>query len=968
MKKYLILPILLFLATSFAKAQIYIDYETITQHQNVRLVMKLLDSKSKEPINYATVYLVPQGDTTITHFAMSDQKGKVKIEDIIPGKYEVNAELIGYKPYVKVHDLRGWEKDLGAILLEESTEFIDAASITAMGNPVTVLKDTVIYNASAFHVGENAMLEDLLKKMPGMEVDENGTVKVNGEPVDKITVGGKTFFFNDPSMALKNLPAKIVDKIKVIDKNKDEAEFSGVSTKADKEKVMDVELKEEYKKGWFGNAKLYGGSTIGDSKDNELLDDIGALFNVNGMVAGYNDKDQITILGNGHNANIPGSNMAMVIMDDATVDELANKKGQITSAQAGANYNTDRIKGMDFNTSVNYNFSEKDAREKSFRTAFQPDGSEIQTNADFKGLGTDHKINASMELTNKDKDKYLIAFRPSFKYISRDRNLTNSSVTEGKDGQHMNGSNSETISHSNILSTDGYYNLGIKDLGKKRRSLTFNGYYQYRNTLGNSLESSTTIMSTGSDIRDLRYDNLEKYFGGESGLLYVEPFAEHWALQTLLSASYSSNDTHKDAFNGSDGSANDYYTSWSVNKDLRFRERLMAQYAKDETSVSFGALMDEGNNVTHARTVGIESAAGEGEWIVNWSPYAEMNWQKNNFYFNMIYTGNSNTPSGTSILPSLNISNPVYVSTGNIYLRPSFQQQISLSMNGSVPEKYIFYQLWLNANFTNMATTYASWFDMNGIRYSIPVNSKKPGSNYTISLNFNTPIDKGKHFQLSAFSYVRIGSNTNYQAKGTLEGFDKDHFDYASMMEKFWGKDASGDMFYSGRSGFSESRTTTTSWTSELELKYTGKKITTSISSYFINDVSKYSLDPTANMNSWEIDFGGDVLYHPGKGFELSTAAHYTFYRGFSRGFGDPSLIWNAKISKSVKSLVFSLGCSDILNQRRSLSRTASAEYYQDTYNNVMGRYIMLGITFNFGKMNAKNNAAAQNAMYNILF
>ena len=141
-----------------------------------------------------------------------------------------NAELIGYKPFKKVYDFYGFQKNLGAIRLEENPEYIDAATITALGNPVTIKKDTIEYNATAFHVGENAMLEDLLKKMPGMEVASDGTVTVNGEKVDKITVGGKTFFFNDPAMAVKNLPAKIVEKIKVIDKKKEEAEFTGIAT------------------------------------------------------------------------------------------------------------------------------------------------------------------------------------------------------------------------------------------------------------------------------------------------------------------------------------------------------------------------------------------------------------------------------------------------------------------------------------------------------------------------------------------------------------------------------------------------------------------------------------------------------------------------------------------------------------------------------------------------------------------
>jgi hypothetical protein len=154
------------------------------------------------------------------------------------------------------------------------------------------------------------MLDELLKKMPGMEVGEDGTVKVNGEAVDKITVGGKTFFFNDPSIALKNLPAKIVDKIKVIDKTKDEAAGSGVVSKDDKEKVMDVELKEEYTEGWYGNAKLGGGSTLNPDNGNSLIDDRGLLYNGNAMVTGYTEKDQVIFIGNAFNAIEPGADVA----------------------------------------------------------------------------------------------------------------------------------------------------------------------------------------------------------------------------------------------------------------------------------------------------------------------------------------------------------------------------------------------------------------------------------------------------------------------------------------------------------------------------------------------------------------------------------------------------------------------------------------------------------------------------------
>ena len=164
------------LAVSAQAQVVMMDYDMFEKNRNIKVLLSLKDAKSEEPLPFATVYLNPQGDTTITHFALSDMEGKVEIPDVPVGRYRLNVELIGYTPFVKDCNFRNYEEDLGVIKLEENPEIIDAASITAVGNAIEVKQDTLIYNAAAFHVGDNAMLEDLIKKMPGMEVDEDGTV------------------------------------------------------------------------------------------------------------------------------------------------------------------------------------------------------------------------------------------------------------------------------------------------------------------------------------------------------------------------------------------------------------------------------------------------------------------------------------------------------------------------------------------------------------------------------------------------------------------------------------------------------------------------------------------------------------------------------------------------------------------------------------------------------------------------
>ena len=211
MKRIAILLCLILLSALSLRAQV-ISYDMIQRNMNINVKLTLKDAKTSEPISWASVYLIPQGATTITHFALSDDKGDVLLKEVPVGKYELNAEMIGYTPHRKVYTIKAhWDAyDLGVIKMEENAEFLEASTVSAIGNPIVVKKDTIEFNAASFNVSENAMLEDLIKKMPGMEVAEDGTVTLNGEKIDKITVGGKTFFFNDPNAALKNLPAKIV--------------------------------------------------------------------------------------------------------------------------------------------------------------------------------------------------------------------------------------------------------------------------------------------------------------------------------------------------------------------------------------------------------------------------------------------------------------------------------------------------------------------------------------------------------------------------------------------------------------------------------------------------------------------------------------------------------------------------------------------------------------------------------------
>ncbi len=947
------------------------DFEQIQRMRTLKVRLELQDDKTSLPIAYSTVYLIPQGDTVITNFAISDEKGQAVLENVVQRKYELHAELIGYKPLVKVYDIKisGFdnERNLGVIKMTEDPKQLEAASVSAIGNPIVIKKDTIEYNASAYHVVDNAMLVDLLRKMPGMKVDAGGSIKVNGETVDKITVGGKAFFIKDPSMAVKNLPAKIVNKIQVIDQAKEDAAFTGVGTKDDQEKVMDILLKEEYQKGWFGNAKVSGGSAFIPADEREFKGRKGLLFNGNSMISRYNATDQAVFVGNAKNAPDPGSwsetEMFGMPMDED--DALASKEGLQKSGQVGLNFNTSRIKGFDANASLSYNTLQKDSQEKSSRTTYSTGGDDLLTSGSFKGLGTDRTVSSSMEFSNTDKGKYMVIFRPYLFFTSRNQQVERSSITNSRQTEE-NRSSSFQSGQSKIASAFTELELGVKDLGKERRSLTLSGTLDYSGSRGNSIDKSQTIYASGADIRNLLYNKQSRSFSPGLELTYVEPIGNNWAIQLRTSGRYSGSQSTRDAFNGEDGTANTYYSSFSRNDDSSIRERLLLQYKKADNTVVFGFQLDEEQNVTRTKYMGQESTVGQGQWILNWAPYVNLVLKDDEKTLRLEYSGRSVTPSGSRIIPTLDINNPVLVSTGNIYLRPQFTHNAYLDFRIGDTENYSFADFFLDGSYSTRQIVSASWFDENGIRYTIPVNSPEPGCSLSLFSSYNRPFGKKKHFTLSLDWSVGYDRNTGFQATKRLPGLDKDHFDYNSTIAWFWGN-AEGDRFYSGKSGFAKSNTSTLSLSLFPSVDYKTDLFSLTLRGLADRRVTRYSLDKSADMDTWDFNVSVESIYTSMNGWQFNTDMGYSFYRGYSAGYGSPELIWNAGIGKEIGPVTLSLKLADILNQQKSLHRSVSGNYVEDVYRNVMGRYLLVGVSFNFGKMNATQAGKAQRALWEMM-
>ena len=971
MRTRFLLPLLAALlgAASLHAQVVVMDSDMFLSNRNIRVKLTLQDAKSAEPLSFATVYLNRQGDTTITHFALSDQRGAVEIPDVPVGRYRLNVEMIGYQPFAKEYTFRNYQEDLGIIKLEENPEIIDAASITAVGNAIEVRQDTLIYNAAAFHVGDNAMLEDLIRKMPGMEVDDNGTVKVNGKPVDKITVGGKTFFFNDPTAALKNLPAKIVDKIQVIDRENKEAAFSGIAGQDSREKVMDLQLKEEYKQGWFGNAKLAGGYRQG-REDDGLTDDRHALWGGNFLLSGYNETDQLTLIGNGQNASEPGSGSVIFIggstddLEDLDISSLAG--GLTTSAMAGANLNSDRIRGMESTASVSYNFADRVSGRRSARQSAVVGESPLFTDGLTAGTSRTQRVGVNFELEKKDTKKYNFVFTPSFRFSSGSSSSQNTSATRDAAGADVNGTEASTAADSRSFTANGRISGGIKDLGKERRNMTLTFNYNFQQSQGNSRENSRTWYGDALTPRDLRYDNDGGTRMLSSTLSYIEPFGQYWGVSAQFSPMWQQRRSGKAAFNA-DGSPNDYYSSSSRSDYLLLRERLQLQWRKESNQFYFGLQHDQTRNEIRSRSLGKDIESGIGEWMHDWSPFISFRYSgKSGHSFSARYEGSSNQVSGNRILPVLDISDPLRISTGNVYLRPTFRHTGYITWSRNNSKTFSYFSADISGSMTQRGIQSASWFDADGIRYSVPVNTTKPAYSVSAYLSWRQPAGPKKRLTFSASFEESISSSTSYQATSRLPGMDLLTFDYNAFMADFWG-DASGSRFYSGQSGFAESRTRRSATQLNLAGSYRLDRFSVSLSSFIQTESSRYSLDPTADTDYWNFNHRFSILYETPHAWELKSDFNYIHTLGYAPGFNDPYCLWNINVNKTIRAFTLSLGVSDLLNQQRSRQRTVSDEYVEDSTRLVMGRYAMFSVKWNFGKMNPAKNARVRNAMYNMM-
>ena len=944
-----------------AHAQVYIFNENMLKERMSEIKTTVLDSLTNEPVSYASVYVIPAKDTTITNFTLTDANGEAKLDEVPFGSYAFHVEMMGYKPVVLERFFREEKVDLGTIRLQVDEQFLQAAVVTDVGNPIVVKKDTVEFNASSFRVGANAMLKDLLQRMPGMEITDDGKVKFNGEEIDKLTVGGRTFFFGDQSTALNNLPAAVVGKIRVIDRESEQTRASGIQD-GSREKVLDVGLKKEYEKGWFGNVGVKGGTTIsGQDGNNPLQDNRGLLWGGNALVSAYTEKDQLTVIANGQ--NVDDSNVVMIIVDDEG-ERSSLDQGLSTAAQAGVNYNTSRIKDVETTVSANYKYTDTDSGSQTERTTFQDDGN-LNSSTENSGKQFVSALNTNVEF-KKEKGKVWFHFTPSFRCNRVDETGTGSSETF-RTGTFVNGSEKITRRLSSSNNTGLNVDITFRELwGKKNRNLRLDINGNYGGIDEESDESSVLKTAAGVNAYALHYLLDSKSYGFGGSAQWTEPISEKWTLSASAELGWAKYNNNRNAFDAN--GRNDYYSSVSNNHYLTQLYGVTAQYKFGEDSwFTLGGRVSGILNETYSKSFGIEDYTGKGQldWFV--TPNIRFQYSKGNDRISLYASGYGRRPNSSRMLPVLNISDPSRLSLGNVYLKPYTTTNFGGNWKRDNKKRFSTLMVYVDGTLNTSPVSFARWYDTDGILYSIPVNSQKPSVTASLTANYTTPLDAKKNWSLTLNGVMAYTSSVSYQAKTTLPGLDKDAFDYSAFMADFWGN-ADGDRFYGGLSGFGESRTRSFNPYAGFTVKYNQDHYFISLEANTQGRIARYSLDPSINMNTLGTKITARGSYTTKHEFEFNTDISYVFYKGYAAGYGDPEWRWYASVSKNIGAFNLSVKVYDILNQTRRLTHTVTANYEEDSYRLCMGRYILFGVKWNFGKMNAVHSARAQQAAWNMLF
>lgn len=885
------------------------------QQSGVNVTGSVVEQGSDTPIEQATVRLLNVKDSAMVRGVVSARNGSFTLKNVKKGSYLLHITFIGYDPLYQPLQITGKKNPVNVGKLELSDGAIELGEAVVIGKApeVTVRNDTVEYNADSYKVTEGSVLEDLLKKMPGVEVDSEGKITVNGKEVKKVMVDGKEFFSDDPKVASKNLPAKMIDKLQVLDKKSDMAQMTGFDD-GEEETVINLTVKPGMKQGWFGNA--YGGY---GSKDR---------YEGNAMVNRFVNNDQITFMGGANNTNNMGfSDLASTMFSGmggggGRRGGFGAGSGITSSGNAGLNFSKEfKPDKLTLGGNTRYSHSDNDARSKSDRQNILPGDSSSYDNSEAMSRTKSDNFGVDFRLEWKPDTMTQLIFRPSFSFSHSMNDNFSDATTLDNERDTVNTNKSSNYSESNGYNLNASIDFSRK-LNNKGRvfSATLSGgnsdsYSDGMNRSDIVYFNQTDALKNSIIDQRSRYDN--KGFNYRAYVSWVEPIGHNNFIQATYSISQRKQEALKNVYNqDADGIYNVLDSAYSQsyrNNFISQRASLSFKSQRAKFNYTIGLNLDPSYSSSE-NFVGDTTLSKITRKVVNLSPMAQFNYMfDKRTNLRIMYNGRTSQPSMTQLQPVADISDPTNITIGNPDLNPRYTNNVFIRFQQFTPEKQRAFMIMANGSYIiNDIVSYTSYNLETGVKTT---TYKNVNGNYSgnVRMMLNTPL-KNKKFSINSMTMASFANSNGY------------------INEE---KNTNRNLILSERGGIDFR-------SSYLDLGVNGN---------IRYNATSNSLQKENNQNTFNYGAGGYTTIYLPLNFKIESDVNWSTNSGYGDGFKQNEVLWNASASKSFLknnqgTLRFKI--YDILQQRSNISRSITASYIQDSEYNTLGSYFMVHFIYRF--------------------
>ncbi len=891
---------------------------------------RVIHQESAAPIEMSTVRLFAyaDGDSTMVQGVQTDMEGRFLLSDIAAGKYRLLVSSVGFAEQRVNVVVQDKDVRMRPIRLAEEVQRLGEVQVTGKAAELTVKGDTIEYNTSAYRTNENDMVEDLLKKMSGVQVDADGKVTVNGEEIKQVRVDGKKFFENDVQMATKNIPADMIDKIQVLDEKSDMAKLTGFEDE-DTERIINLQLKKSKKRGVFGNFNLGGGA--------DMISDNGEWFGYNNRFMQedfrYNanlfmnillGETQTTLIAGGNNTNQPLSMRGRG-------GGFGNNSGITATENIGVNTNVDKGKGLEFGADASLNHSRNNTLTQSEKESYAD--SIIYNNLDSTSKQTDTwdasvrmewewEIDSVNKLTIRPQIGYTHTLSDNYQeydYLRNGEQLTQGMQVNNGLSQDINAQLRLTYSHK---------------FQKKGRALTLRGDVRFNNSMSDMHNSSELLSLGTSELQDFYTVKDNNSLSYSLRASYVEPiYGKNHFLETAFTFENNLRNSEKMQYLDSTRMVLDStYSNTFYNRYFSEKLELNYQYKQKDYDLTVGVQVNPSQTISETTYMEEDSTRVIRNNVWNVSPSMSFKYKFGKKEFARIrYRGTSSQPSISQMEPVRDNSNAMSETVGNLGLNPAFSHNLLVMYSKFNQERFSSIMTGVRGTLTKDAFVRNSIYDETGKLYSQTVNAQALPWNVSADFMYNTPF-ANKMMQFNTRTMVSYNQRVAYISK------EQHAAEIADMIDK--------NALLLGE----ENRTGNLMAREDLTLRFTHSVIEVGANGSFTYSRTHNSLNAanTSNVFNWSVR--GDLALHLPKNWNITADCGYTARYGYQLDDVNEIML-NAAISKTWKSATLELKAYDLLNQKKNIVQVVGEDYVQYRKYNTLPTYFMLTFTYKLNKM-----------------